>query len=108
MGLEKLNEKLNDPDLKEFFSGLFPKDHPKNTRFAINFFTSIGLGPLTEELRGFLQSMPQLILNAQQNNNASSSSSSSSSSGSSSDSSDGSSSSDEDESSSSDESGSEK
>lgn len=107
MGLEKLNEKLNDPDLKEFFAGLFPKDHPKNTRFAINFFTSIGLGPLTEELRGFLQSMPQLILNAQQIN-ASSSSSSSSSSGSSSESSGESSSSDEDDSSSSEESGSEK
>jgi hypothetical protein len=28
---------------------LFPKDLPKNTRFAINFFTSIGLGGLTYE-----------------------------------------------------------
>ncbi len=78
MGLEKLNEKLNDKDLKEFFSGLFPKDHPKNTRFAINFFTSIGLGPLTEELRSHLQSMPQLILNAQHAVSSTSSSSESS------------------------------
>jgi len=29
------------------FDGLFPRDDPKNTRFAINFFTSIGLGGLT-------------------------------------------------------------
>jgi len=29
------------------FEGLFPRDNPKNTRFAINFFTSIGLGGLT-------------------------------------------------------------
>jgi hypothetical protein len=34
-------------ELQEAFGGLFPKDDPKNTRFAINFFTSIGLGGLT-------------------------------------------------------------
>lgn len=78
MGLEKLNEKLNGKDLKDFFSGLFPKDHPKNMRFAINFFTSIGLGPLTEELRNELQSMPQLILNAQHTVSSTSSSNESS------------------------------
>ena len=42
MSLPDLKEKLNDPEYKEFFEGLFPSDHPKNTRFAINFFTSIG------------------------------------------------------------------
>ena len=78
MGLEKLHEKLNDKDLSEFFSGLFPKDHPQNTRFAINFFTSIGLGPLTEDLRNHLQSIPQMILNAQHQVSSTSSSSDSS------------------------------
>lgn len=78
MGLEKLHEKLNDKELSDFFSGLFPKDHPQNTRFAINFFTSIGLGPLTEDLRNHLQSIPQLILNAQHNVSSTSSSSDSS------------------------------
>ena len=33
--------------LEEAFDGLFPKDNPKNTRFSINFFVSIGLGGLT-------------------------------------------------------------
>ncbi len=33
--------------LQSFFEGLFPRDNPRNTRFAINFFTSIGLGGLT-------------------------------------------------------------
>lgn len=33
--------------LQSFFEGLFPRDNPWNTRFAINFFTSIGLGGLT-------------------------------------------------------------
>ncbi|SPQ97391.1 unnamed protein product (mitochondrion) [Plasmodiophora brassicae] len=55
MGLKKLRARLNDPAYAEFFSGLFPKDSPKNTRFAINFFTSIGLGGLTDELRAFLK-----------------------------------------------------
>ena len=47
MGLPKLNEKLRDPMLASAFEGLLPRDNPKNTRFAINFFTSIGLGGLT-------------------------------------------------------------
>ena len=51
MSLEKLNDKLREPEIKPFVEGLFPQDHPKNTRFAINFFTSIGQGALTEELR---------------------------------------------------------
>jgi pre-mRNA-splicing factor CWC22 len=34
-----------------YFEGLLPRDHPKNTRFAINFFTLCGLGGLTVILR---------------------------------------------------------
>ena len=33
--------------LQEYFEGLLPRDNPRNTRFAINFFTTIGLGGLT-------------------------------------------------------------
>ncbi|XP_024946423.1 pre-mRNA-splicing factor CWC22 homolog isoform X2 [Cephus cinctus] len=47
LGLSKLNQRVKDPTLEEAFEGLFPRDNPKNTRFAINFFTSIGLGGLT-------------------------------------------------------------
>lgn len=43
------------------FEGLFPRDSPKNTRFAINFFTSIGLGGLTDELREHLKAVPKTI-----------------------------------------------
>ena len=60
MQLENLNKKLKEPEIKEFVEGLFPKDHPKNTRFAINFFTSIGQGALTEELRVIHQQQSQL------------------------------------------------
>jgi pre-mRNA-splicing factor CWC22 len=41
-------ERLEDKFLSHHFEGLFPRDNPRNTRFAINFFTSIGLGGLTE------------------------------------------------------------
>jgi pre-mRNA-splicing factor CWC22 len=30
-------------------------DVPKNTRFAINYFTSIGLGVITEDMREYLK-----------------------------------------------------
>eukprot|EP00457_Paulinella_chromatophora_P002310 gb/GEZN01002314.1/.p1 GENE.gb/GEZN01002314.1/~~gb/GEZN01002314.1/.p1 ORF type:complete len:747 (+),score=137.04 gb/GEZN01002314.1/:74-2314(+) len=62
MGLAKLKARLDDAFMQEYFSGLFPKDHPKNTRFAINFFTSIGLGGLTENLRLHLKNMPKMLM----------------------------------------------
>ncbi|CAL1140617.1 unnamed protein product [Cladocopium goreaui] len=54
-GVKKLVDRLREDELKPFFVGLFPKDHPKNVRFAINYFTAIGLGVLTEDLRTFLE-----------------------------------------------------
>uniref|UniRef100_A0A6U3YTB5 MI domain-containing protein n=1 Tax=Skeletonema marinoi TaxID=267567 RepID=A0A6U3YTB5_9STRA len=47
---------------REWFKGMFPKDNARNTRYAINFFTSIGLGPLTDGMREFLKNAPKLIL----------------------------------------------
>lgn len=61
MGLGKLNARLKDETLQEHFSGLFPRDNPKNTRFSINFFTSIGLGGLTDELREHLKNIPKIM-----------------------------------------------
>ncbi|XP_054888163.1 pre-mRNA-splicing factor CWC22 homolog [Poeciliopsis prolifica] len=106
MGLPKLNQRLKDPTLQTFFEGLFPRDNPRNTRFAINFFTSIGLGGLTDELREHLKNAPKMIMTQNQEVESSDSSSSSSSSSSSdSSSSDSSSESDSDSSSSSSSSG---
>ncbi|XP_076749922.1 pre-mRNA-splicing factor nucampholin [Xylocopa sonorina] len=59
MGLSKLNQRVKDITLQHAFEGLFPRDDPKNTRFAINFFTSIGLGGLTDDLREHLKSHPK-------------------------------------------------
>uniref|UniRef100_A0A1A8CPV5 Pre-mRNA-splicing factor CWC22 homolog n=1 Tax=Nothobranchius kadleci TaxID=1051664 RepID=A0A1A8CPV5_NOTKA len=80
MGLPKLNQRLKDSTLQSFFEGLFPRDNPRNTRFAINFFTSIGLGGLTDELREHLKNAPKMIMTQNQEVESSDSSSSSSSS----------------------------
>lgn len=92
MGLKKLQERFTDPFMARTFAGLFPTDNPRNTRFAINFFTSIGLGGLTADLREHLKNAPKIIM-AQANPTAAASSSSDSSSDSDSDSSSSSSSS---------------
>ncbi|XP_074569088.1 uncharacterized protein LOC141825604 [Curcuma longa] len=65
LGIRLLNERLNDPTMQDSFESIFPKDNPKNTRFAINFFTSIGLGGITENLREYLKNMPRLIMQQQ-------------------------------------------
>lgn len=64
MGIAKLNQRFNtqDEEHKLWYAGMFPKDNVRNTRYAINFFTSIGLGPLTDDLREFLKNAPKLIL----------------------------------------------
>ncbi|PIN01388.1 hypothetical protein CDL12_26099 [Handroanthus impetiginosus] len=55
LGICQLNERLSDPAMEEAFKSIFPKDDLKNTRFSINFFTSIGLGGITENLREHLK-----------------------------------------------------
>ncbi|PHT51176.1 Pre-mRNA-splicing factor CWC22 -like protein [Capsicum baccatum] len=65
LGIRLLNERLNDPTMQESLESIFPKDNPKNTRFAINFFTSIGLGGITENMREYLKNMPRLIMQQQ-------------------------------------------
>lgn len=65
LGIRLLNERLNDPAMQDSFESIFPKDNPKNTRFSINFFTSIGLGGITESLREYLKNMPRLIMQQQ-------------------------------------------
>lgn len=87
MGMKKLKERFLDPIMEQTFSGVFPKDNPRNTRFAINFFTSIGLGGLTTELREYFKNAPAMIMAQSKPEGSRSSSGSDSDSGSSSDSS---------------------
>ena len=45
-----------------YLKGIFPKDSIQNARFSVNYFTSIGLGALTDDLRAFLANAPKLML----------------------------------------------
>ncbi|OMO84284.1 MIF4G-like, type 3 [Corchorus olitorius] len=58
LGICKLKERLSVPTMQDSFESIFPKDNLKNTRFSINFFTCIGLGGITENLREYLKNMP--------------------------------------------------
>ncbi|KAE8140669.1 hypothetical protein BDV38DRAFT_239027 [Aspergillus pseudotamarii] len=59
LGLPKLQEHMRDEILRPSFEGLFPTDNPRNTRFSINYFTSIGFGILTEDMREHLKNLPK-------------------------------------------------
>ena len=64
LGMPKLQERLRDEILRASFSGIFPTDEPRNTRFSVNYFTSIGMGMLTEEMREHLKNIPKPALPA--------------------------------------------
>jgi len=59
MGMKKLQERLREPVLQPSYSGIFPTDDPRATRFSINYFTSIGMGAVTEDMREYLKNMPK-------------------------------------------------
>lgn len=59
LGTPQLATKLKDPILQPSFTGLFPTEHPRDTRFSINYFTSIGLGAITEGMREHLTNLPK-------------------------------------------------
>lgn len=61
IGINRVAERFRIPDLKPAFAGMFPMDNPKNARFSINYFTSIGMGKVTEEMREYLQNAPKLL-----------------------------------------------
>ncbi|KAJ7067786.1 MA3 domain-containing protein [Mycena amicta] len=62
MGIKTVAERFKDPEVRHACAGMFPLDVPKNTRFAINYFTSIGLGAVTEEMREYLKNAPKMIM----------------------------------------------
>ncbi|KAH9311745.1 hypothetical protein KI387_026780 [Taxus chinensis] len=64
LGMRMLSERLNDPTMQESYNdSLFPKDNPNNSLFAINFWTSLGLGAITQSMRAYLDSeIPGLLM----------------------------------------------
>jgi len=64
MGLKNLVAKISEKGAQEsnltpYLTGIFPKDSIQNARFSVNYFTSIGLGALTDDLRNFLNNAPK-------------------------------------------------
>ncbi|MCJ1389282.1 pre-mRNA-splicing factor cwc22 [Xylographa bjoerkii] len=64
LGMAKLQARLKDDLLRPSFDGIFPTDNARNTRFSINYFTSIGMGAVTEEMREHLKNLPKPALPA--------------------------------------------
>ncbi|KAH7354460.1 pre-mRNA-splicing factor cwc22 [Plectosphaerella cucumerina] len=64
LGMPKLQARMKDEMLQPSLAGLFPRDNARNIRFSINYFTSIGMGALTEESREYLKNMPKPALPA--------------------------------------------
>lgn len=59
LGMSTLQARLKDDSLRSNYEGLFPRDSARNTRFSINYFTSIGMGGITEEMREHLKNAPK-------------------------------------------------
>jgi pre-mRNA-splicing factor CWC22 len=59
MGLPSLQARFRDEILRPSFEGLFPTENPRHTRFSVNYFTSIGMGILTEDMREHLKTLPR-------------------------------------------------
>lgn len=59
MGIKKLAERFKEEYIQPFLVHMFPKGKDADdVRFSINYFTAIGLGVLTEDMREYLENMP--------------------------------------------------
>ncbi|KAJ5769795.1 uncharacterized protein N7511_001846 [Penicillium nucicola] len=59
LGVSGLQTRFRDEVLRPSFEGLFPTENPRHTRFSVNYFTSIGMGALTEDMREHLKNLPR-------------------------------------------------
>ncbi|GAA94446.1 uncharacterized protein L969DRAFT_97347 [Mixia osmundae IAM 14324] len=62
LGLAQVKARFLEPENQHFFKGIFPTDNPRNTRFSINFWTSIQMGALTEGMREHLKNAPAILM----------------------------------------------
>lgn len=59
LGIKKLVERFKEPYIQPYLKNLLVRDRTAaDTRFSINYFTAIGLGVLTEDLREYLKELP--------------------------------------------------
>lgn len=58
IGVKQLKERFSEEFIQPYTKTLFPKTTREETMFAINFFTVLHLGPLTDDMREYLESLP--------------------------------------------------
>lgn len=58
LGVKQLKERFAEDYIQPYISTLFPKTTREETMFAINFFTVLHLGPLTDGMRDYLETLP--------------------------------------------------
>lgn len=51
LGIAEVERRFQEEYIKPFLVNLFPKEDADNIRYSINYFTAIGLGILTEDMR---------------------------------------------------------
>ncbi|QLL30222.1 hypothetical protein HG536_0A00390 [Torulaspora globosa] len=51
LGIDELANRFKEEYIQPFLVNLFPKEDTDNIRYSINYFTAIGLGVLTEDMR---------------------------------------------------------
>ena len=61
LGLRELAARFAAPQMQSAYANMFPMDNPRDTRFSINFFTSIGAGVVTEGMREYLKDLPRIM-----------------------------------------------
>ncbi|VEU20875.1 DEKNAAC101698 [Brettanomyces naardenensis] len=58
LGMAELLRRIGESYISPYLGGLFPRTGADHLRFSINYFTAIGLGRLTEEMREILKNSP--------------------------------------------------
>lgn len=51
LGINELQDRFHEGYIQPFLSELFPREDSSHMRYSINYFTAIGLGALTEQMR---------------------------------------------------------
>lgn len=51
IGIENLKARLDEDYIQPYLKNIFPKTSPEDIRYSINYFTAIGIGILTEDMR---------------------------------------------------------